>query len=229
MSDEENFLERWSRRKAEAKREAVEPPAAGEAGPVSAGVATDAPQADGPERQAPAAEPDKPAFDLASLPPLDSITAATDIRAFLKPGVPADLARAALRRAWVADPAIRDFRGLQENDWDFTDPDSVPGFGRLVPDADIKKMIAQMFGPAEPEAGETAKAAGNEPEAAPTPTSHEVPPAEVTAEASDDAGPATPEPAMVQRESIVALQDELPQVECRQPPLPRRHGGALPK
>ena len=38
----------------------------------------------------------------------NSITAATDIRAFLAPGVPAELTRAALRRAWTADPAIRD-------------------------------------------------------------------------------------------------------------------------
>jgi hypothetical protein len=33
--------------------------------------------------------------------------------------VPQDLARAALRRAWTVDPAIRDFVGLFENCWDF--------------------------------------------------------------------------------------------------------------
>jgi 6-methylsalicylate decarboxylase len=44
------------------------------------------------------------------------------IRAFLRPGVPAELARAALRRAWVADPAIRDFIGLAESSRDFNAP-----------------------------------------------------------------------------------------------------------
>ena len=91
----------------------------------------------------------KPEFDLASLPSLDSITAATDIRAFLAPGVPEELARAALRRAWAADPAIRDFKGLAENDWDFTDPTAMPGFGALPPGTDIKKMVAQIFGDGE--------------------------------------------------------------------------------
>jgi hypothetical protein len=57
--------------------------------------------------------------DAASLPPIGSIGAASDIRPFLEPGVPQDLARAALRRAWTVDPAIRDFVGLSENSWDF--------------------------------------------------------------------------------------------------------------
>jgi hypothetical protein len=39
----------------------------------------------------------------------------------------------ALRRAWTVDPAIRDFKGLQENDWNFNDPNSTPSFGELGP------------------------------------------------------------------------------------------------
>ena len=92
------------------------------------------------------AKPAAPAFDPASLPSLDSIGAQTDIRGFLQPGVPADLARAALRRAWSSDPAIRDFKGLAENDWDFNDPNAMFGFGELGPDVDIKKMLAAVFG-----------------------------------------------------------------------------------
>ena len=41
------------------------------------------------------------------------------------------MSRAALRRAWAADPAIRDFVGLAENAWDFNDPHAMPGFGPL--------------------------------------------------------------------------------------------------
>jgi hypothetical protein len=63
--------------------------------------------------------------DAASLPPVGSIGSASDIRPFLEPGVPQDLARAALRRAWIVDPAIRDFVGLSENFWDFDASDAV--------------------------------------------------------------------------------------------------------
>jgi hypothetical protein len=69
--------------------------------------------------------------DPASLPPLDSITAETDIVAFLKSNVPTELTRAALRRAWTSDPAIRDFIGIADNQWDFNDPNGIPGFGPL--------------------------------------------------------------------------------------------------
>jgi hypothetical protein len=77
----------------------------------------------GPEKNEP--------FDPASLPSIDAITADTDIIAFLQSGVPAELTRAALRRAWTSDPAIRDFIGVAENQWDFNDPNGAPGFGPL--------------------------------------------------------------------------------------------------
>src|SRR5690348_12577591 len=110
MTERENFLERWSRK----KREAVDEPAP--ATPHDAATKKES------EAVQPAvnAETEKP-FDPASLPSLESITAETDIRDFLRPGVPSDLKREALRRAWSADPGIRDFVGLVENGWDFND------------------------------------------------------------------------------------------------------------
>ena len=68
----------------------------------------------------------------------------TDVTAFLQAGVPADLTRAALRRVWTADPAIRDFVGLAENAWDFTDPDAMPGFGPLEATDEVRRMIAEV-------------------------------------------------------------------------------------
>jgi hypothetical protein len=123
MSDNEEFLARWSRRKHEAKH-------AGEAEPRLAEPMEAQPQvpSDGS-----VAEPANPEIDLSSLPPVNSIDAATDITAFLRKGIPQELSRAALRRAWSADPAIRDFVGLAENAWDFNDPDAMPGFGPLDP------------------------------------------------------------------------------------------------
>jgi len=87
-------------------------------------------------------------FDPASMPSIESITADTDIRAFLAPGVPGELARGALRRAWATDPKIRDFVGPADYDWDFNAPDSLPGFGSLEMTTDeLRQISAQVFGP----------------------------------------------------------------------------------
>jgi hypothetical protein len=139
----ENFLRRWSRRKhaAETRPEAgSEPPkfASAEGGP-SPGTA-------------PHGEPDRPGFDPATLPSIESITATSDIRAFLAPGVPEELSRAALRRAWMTDPTIRDFVGIAENQWDFTRPDGVPGFGPLELTPELRRMVAQLVGEAPAQA-----------------------------------------------------------------------------
>lgn len=80
--------------------------------------------------------------DLAKLPSIGSIAATTDIRPFLAQGVPPRLMRAALHRAWVVDPRIRDFRGLQENDWAFNDPSGVPGSRRDVLPGGLMATVA---------------------------------------------------------------------------------------
>ena len=83
-------------------------------------------------------------FDLASLPSIESIAAHTDIAGFLNTGVPAELTRAALRRAWTTDPAIRDFIGIAENQWDFNDPNAIPGFGPLDPSDNVADLLARV-------------------------------------------------------------------------------------
>jgi len=77
------------------------------------------------------------------LPSIDVIDADTDIIAFLQSGVPAELTRAALRRAWTSDPAIRDFIGIAENQWDFNDPNGIPGFGPLGTSEDPVARLSQ--------------------------------------------------------------------------------------
>jgi len=87
------------------------------------------------------------------LPPIQSITAETDIRGFLASGVPSELTRAALRRAWVCDPAIRNFVGLADYDWDFNAPDSIAGFGPLRMTDEVEKMAARVLDPSRTEPG----------------------------------------------------------------------------
>jgi hypothetical protein len=139
MSDLESFAARWSRLKRATAKEEQE---AASARPAALSAEA-APAAGG--RPEPDQAKDVP-FDPESLPPIDSITAGSDIKAFLQAGVPKHLTQAALRRAWSADPAIRDFIGLAENQWDFTDPTAIPGFGPLEATDDVRQLVAQAMG-----------------------------------------------------------------------------------
>jgi TorA maturation chaperone TorD len=128
MTRSENIMSRWSRMKRQSARHAASEDLSSESKPIDA----EAGDLNKATAAAPATDsPASPAFDLASLPPLQSITAGTDIRSFLESNVPLELTKAALRRAWVTDPAIRDFIGIAENQWDFNDPTAMPGFGPL--------------------------------------------------------------------------------------------------
>jgi hypothetical protein len=146
MSDLEdsarNFLQRWSLRKRAAENDT----------PEDADLSPDDKAVD--SNAAAQGDADPPAFDPATLPPIESITATSDIRAFLAPGVPEELTRAALRRAWVTDPTIRNFIGIAENQWDFTRPDGVPGFGSLELTPELQRMVASLIGDATGQADE---------------------------------------------------------------------------
>jgi uncharacterized protein DUF3306 len=134
MSESDDFLSRWARR----KREAEIP------SPMEASIAPL------PELEAePDVDPenlDLESLDLESLPSVESITESTDIRGFLRSGVPAELTRSALRQAWASDPAIRDFIGIAENQWDFNDPNAIPGFGPLLQTDDVPALLVQALG-----------------------------------------------------------------------------------
>ena len=149
MNDPENFLSRWARRKRDVAKSDVSPAdredAAADA-PIAAPKRSAAPDPDDKIPNAVAEQKtDEPAFDLASLPSLDSITGETDIRPFLAVGVPASLREAALKRMWMIDPHVREIVDLAEYAWDFTKP-GVTGFDLSPPTGDIKRMIADIFG-----------------------------------------------------------------------------------
>jgi hypothetical protein len=231
MTDPKDFLTRWSRRKLESAEEADGATSVPQASSESAGAGA----APAPADATPASD-----FNPATLPSIESIGAGSDIRAFLQRGVPAGITRAALRRAWAADPAIRDFIGLSENAWDFNAPDSMPGFGPLELE-DVRRLAAQLLG--EPGAAESP-----DPEPSPLAQSASVQgKSEVTA-ASDMRDPeppvATPNqvhdleelevdrgktPSEGKREVDVAVQYKEEKAEYDRASLAQRHGGALPK
>ncbi|HEY6832435.1 MAG TPA: DUF3306 domain-containing protein [Pseudolabrys sp.] len=238
MSEADDFLSRWARRKravAAERAEEFKPPAA-EAlpapeapPPVTSGVAP-APAARAPEAPGSAA----PEFDVESLPPIESIGGDTDISAFLKPGVPSALRHAALRRAWTSDPVIRAFKGLAENDWDFNSPET-PGFGPLDPGFDVKKMVAQLFGdaqPAETEAGPDLQAIDDAQAVSP---SRESDAADTSCASEDSPKVETQTPVevvmeqkIVQRDENIASQQDEANNYSTQASI-RRHGSALPR
>jgi hypothetical protein len=141
MNDRENLVMRWLRLKQESG--AASQPIPAEPAP-EASIVDETPSRGDPNEQPPQ-EPETPApaaFDPACLPPIESITSGTDIRLFMQSGVPAELMRAALRAAWVADPAIRDFVGIAESQWDFNDPTAMPGFGPMDAMDSVRSLAA---------------------------------------------------------------------------------------
>ena len=203
MSDEE-FLARWSRRKRESQAEPAKPVGAQPMPPSQA-------------------KDDESEVDLSSLPSIDEINAATDITAFLSKGIPQELSRAALRRAWAADPAIRDFVGLAENAWDFNDPTAMPGFGPLdCSSEELAALVDRIVGGVReavrslPEASiETAESSVQSRQADALAVSDVVEP---PVEAEQPPIPAAAQPTMADRSA-----------ELAEPGRPRTHGGALPR
>ena len=154
----EGFLARWARLKRTSGEPLLpeEPPAAGSARPedsprsevseaedghAAPWMAALAPvEAGEPEA---AAQPDGQAGpEPEPLPPIESLSAGSDYKPFLKAAVPDALRLAALRKAWSTDPEIAGFRGFADYDWDF----NAPGYGKLLPIDDVAKLRDAIFG-----------------------------------------------------------------------------------
>lgn len=213
MNDPDNFLSRWSRRKREAESQ---PEADGKATPDS--VRDTAHNADARH----SATSPAPEFDVSKLPPIESIGAGTDITAFMQTGVPSALRHAALRRAWSADPNIRNFIGPNENFWDAAGPEGIPGFGDLDPGLDVKRMVAELFGEAKSEPKESDAAVDRGAVAENLAKSDE---SGVTPAASMNG---TDEDTSSPQADNAAAQHEPPEPEAAKK-IERRHGGAMPQ
>ena len=214
MSEPKDFLSRWSERKLNPETQKP-PPAEKQAVPAGNESVT----------------PPAPEFDITTLPSLESITANSDIGAFLQRGVPAALRRAALRRAWSADPAIRDFVGLSENSWDFNAPDSIPGFGSIG-STDVQRLAARLFG----DPGE--EAPSQPPQTASGSNEFPVRKTQTAGLAEANRGDELPDASdnntdrsgrIDGQNDHAAMQHQIRDEENDAPPAPRRHGGALPK
>jgi hypothetical protein len=251
MSDPDNFIARWSRRKRAAAEEAAATtsPAAPDAAAQIAHAAEEKrqPGDTAVARGGASSESQERPFDLASLPPIESITAESDIRAFLRPGVPPELTRAALRRVWTADPRICDFVGLADYDWDFNTPGAITGFGPLEMTDELRRRITRMVGrslaPDDSDRPTPTPVTGAD---APPPVEASIESAATAAEAptqdrkrdvgspQDEAVAQASElhnsdPVSQREEEFVAAQNNLEKPNNVQSIVKRLHGRALPK
>jgi hypothetical protein len=159
MSNPNNFLMRWSRRKHAAALRREESMSSAASSPASIKETAGKEKATGTQHSddhrgvlpTTGLNTATPPFDRSSVPSIESINADTDIRCFLAPGVPPELTRAALRRAWAADPGIRDFVGLADYAWDFNASGSMAGFGSLEMTDELRRLAARIVGPASTE------------------------------------------------------------------------------
>ena len=110
MSDD-NFLSRWSRKKHEAKRPAVEPAAGVDS--AKAGI------------QSPTVPPPEAPQEEVPLPPVESLTPESDFTPFMKPGVDPATRQAALRTLF-RDPRFNVMDGLDTYIDDYSKPDPLP-------------------------------------------------------------------------------------------------------
>lgn len=151
MPDEADFLTRWSRRKAAARREEQTEPT-----PVAIAA-----QPELEPEPAPAPLP----VEAPELPDPETLEAGSDFKPFMAENVPGDLRRQALRRLWRVNPIINSMDGLDDYyvTQNFTDAATV------VPDLRtlyrVGKGMLDAAGRLEEMAGEAGR-----PEQAPAPS-----------------------------------------------------------
>lgn len=204
-ADDEGFLARWSRRK---RADAAEP---------EEGERAIVPVAEAPSEAASPADADPKA--AVELPPVETLGADDDYTAFLRPGVPLEVSLRGLRRAWVADPRIADFRGMADYDWDF----HAPGYGALKATDDLADLARRVFDGAKAERG---------------PAPDDAPPAAEPVPFPPDDG-AADRPEADAAPVVTAAIEDVPEPPVppaaeagpapAEPLAPRRHGGALPR
>lgn len=208
MSEADGFLARWSRRKrvAQAEEPAAEP------------VPPEQAPREVPVAEAAAPEVTEPPPDLADLPPVESLTPDSDLAPFLRPGVPAALKNAALRRMWLLDPVIAGHRDVAlDYAWDFNGPDAIPGFGGTITPDSVQTLLDSLSGPAEQAA--PVNRVGSTAVADPVAPPDHGPAAEVAAVADGGSLPAV----------VPACEPQPPRPATAGPaPKLRRHGGAAP-
>lgn len=217
--EDNSFLSRWSKRKRMASTDRLDD--------------TD-PEPDGSEERALQSDADAPGQsaalseeEIAALPAPETFTPETDIRPFLRPGVPHSLRNAALRKMWMLTPAIRDHSDpAVDYAWDWNTPGGVPGDGAAPSLERAAQMLKDLVAPRH---DTTLRDAENSDEAHPNDTgsAHDTP-----ADSATLTEPKLPEPVRVSSKPVESVSEATQSTDLRAndapAPVLRRHGGAMP-
>jgi hypothetical protein len=122
-TDEKGMLSRWSSRKSAARKAEIETP---DTGTADNAPLTDADQVAKDEAAAVREAELKANREAAEAVDLDNVGKTTDIKLFMKDGVPGALRKKALTALWRSDPVLANLDGLNDHDEDYTDAKLVP-------------------------------------------------------------------------------------------------------
>lgn len=222
-----SFLNRWSKRKTEARRDP-------DLDPISPdpAAAAEEPRADQAEVQPPPLPNDPEiAAQIAALPPLEEITAGTDIRPFLQDFVPRALKNAAMRRAWVSDPIISTHLDVaRDYAWEFNSGPMPVGFSTgLGADAVKRGLDALNIAPPPENAAQSAanpQAAALRDDGDQDTVPHGDDDAENAPDLAAKAAPPTEVSPVAASDPVASPAPAVPKAAIRL--SPKRHGGALP-
>lgn len=140
--EDDGFLGRWSRLKRQTETPEPEPEPEREPAPVPGELA--------PDTRAPAGPELLSEEELAALPRIEDLTEGSDIRPFLRFGVPRQLRNAAMRRMWMLTPGIRDYRDpALDYAGDWNAPGGVPGGGIAPAPERAAEMLRNLLLPRE--------------------------------------------------------------------------------
>jgi hypothetical protein len=147
---EGGFLGRWAKRKQDVQRQDAAQTDIISSPSKDAPVNTETPPSALRQTQGEGLDKTNAATEELPLPSLDSIVPGSDLTAFFQNHVPEALRTAALRKLWVTDPDIRNFIEMADYQWDFNNPDSIPGWSSSVDGVDIKGMLEKVMGIEKP-------------------------------------------------------------------------------
>ena len=224
MADE-GFLQRWSRRKAEARTAPEAPEPAQEPASEREEVPQAAdPQGPGSSSEARASDDADAAVDLEALPDVDTLTYESDFTPFMRKGVPPELRKRALQRLWRSNPTLANLDGLVEYGQDYTKIGTTRQVVRTAYQVG-RGMLARIEpkAPSEPApAGGPATADAGQPVTPPDPATPG--PAQVVAEGADEAvaAPAARPEDAPRPEHGEERQDQRSRPASKPRPLPER-------
>jgi len=200
VDDEDGgFLRRWARRKRRVQQSASDAPVSdsGDAGP-SAEI---------------------------ELPSLEDVLPGGDLGPFMRAHVPDALRNAALRKMWSTDPEISGFIEMADYQWDFNNPDGIPGWGSAIDRADVERLIGRILDAAQNPGDSRKTDTTLDGPAAPSET-QQPSSMEKIAFSAEPAQTLLPDAPMIGTENVAVQNND--GATAGYLPSRKRHGGALP-